>query len=148
MIHLHNNGNPLIAPDHRSYDHLVSDWVITRQPNSSEISDWWLHRMWEDYNETVDEIIRPNVHTYNKVMAYFSQLGHAVKVELLMSELLNHEVSKDTSLHPNTGLFSLVIDLLIKNGARSSRYNIGERLCYALDANIIFRYPKVFFWYS
>ena len=26
MIHLRNNGNLLVAPDHRSYDHLVSAW--------------------------------------------------------------------------------------------------------------------------
>ena len=34
MIHLRNNGNLLIAPDHRSYNHLISVWVKTKLPNS------------------------------------------------------------------------------------------------------------------
>ena len=84
MINLHNNINPLNVPDHRSYNHLISAWMNTKQPNSAEQSSWWLRRMWEDYNEAGNEIIRPNVHTYNTVMEYFSQLGHAVKVEHLI----------------------------------------------------------------
>ena len=78
-------------------------------------------------------------------MAAFSQLGHAVKVKHLLLELLNHEGSKYTLLSPNYESFSLVIKSLIKNHTSSSRYNIGERLHYSLDADIIFRYPKVFF---
>ena len=102
--------------------------------------------MWEEYNEIGNEIIRPNVHTYNTVMEAFTQLGHDVKVAHLLLEVLDHEGSKDTSLRPNTESFSLVIKSWIINDARSSRYNIGERLRYALDADIIFRYPRVFFY--
>ena len=40
MIYFRNNRNPLIAPDHRYYNHLVSDWVITKQTNSAGQSDW------------------------------------------------------------------------------------------------------------
>ena len=100
--------------------------------------------MWEEYIETLNERIRPNVHTYNTVMADFSQLGHTVKVEHLLLEVLYHEGSKDTLLCPNTVSFSLVIKSWITNDASSSRYNIGKRLRYALDADTIFRYPKVF----
>ena len=78
-------------------------------------------------------------------MAAFAQLGHAVKFENLLLEVTDHEGSKYTSLLSNTESFSLVIELLITNDAISSRYNIGERLRYALDGDIIFRYPKVFF---
>ena len=52
--------------------------------------------MWGEYNETVNEIIRPNIHTHNTVMEAFAQLGHAVKVEHLLLEVLDHEGSKDT----------------------------------------------------
>ena len=34
MIILRNTRNPLIAPDHRSYNHLISVWVKTKLPNS------------------------------------------------------------------------------------------------------------------
>ena len=50
MIHLPNNRNPLIAPDYRSYNHLISAWVKTKQPKPAERSDWWLRRMGEEYN--------------------------------------------------------------------------------------------------
>ena len=96
MIHFRNNRNPLISPDHRSYNHLVLVWVMTKQLNSSEKSDWWLRSMWEECNETGNEIIRPNAHTYNTVMAYFAQLGHTVKVGRLLLEVLDHKRSKDT----------------------------------------------------
>ena len=99
----------------------------------------------EYYTETVNERIRPNFHTYNTVMAYFSQLGHAVKVGHLLLEVLDHKGSKDTLLRPNTYFFSLVIKSWITNYASSSRYNIGEIPRYAIDADIIFRYPKVLF---
>ena len=101
--------------------------------------------MWEDYNGTGNEIIIPNVHTYNTVMADFAQLGHAIKFKQLLIEVLDHDGSKDTSILPNTEFFSLVIELLITNDAGRSRYNIDERLRYARDTDIIFRYPKVFF---
>ena len=101
--------------------------------------------MWEEYSETGNEIIRPNVHTYNIVMADFAQLGHAIKAEHLLLEVLDHEGSKYTLLLPNTESFYLVIKSWITNDASSYRYNIGKRLRYALDADIIFRYPKVFF---
>ena len=39
MIYLRNNINPIIAPYHRSYNPLISDWVKTKQLNSAEISD-------------------------------------------------------------------------------------------------------------
>ena len=51
MIHLRNNGNPLIEPDHRSYNQFIIAWVNTKQPNSADKSDWWLHGMWEEHNE-------------------------------------------------------------------------------------------------
>ena len=57
--------------------------------------------MWEDYNGTGNEIIRPNVHTYNTVMVDFAQLGHAIKFKQLLIEVLDHEGSKDTSLSPD-----------------------------------------------
>ena len=44
IIHLRNNENPLIAPDHRPYNYLISAWVKTKQPNSSDQSYWWLRR--------------------------------------------------------------------------------------------------------
>ena len=65
--------------------------------------------MWEEYNETGNEIIRPNVHTYNTVMASFAQLGHAAKVKHLVLKVLDHEGSKDTSLRPNTEFFWIKI---------------------------------------
>ena len=71
MIHFCNNVNPLIETDHSFYNHLVSAWVMNKQPKSAELSDWWLRRIWEEYNETGNEIIGPKVHTYNKVMADF-----------------------------------------------------------------------------
>ena len=37
MINLRNNGNPLIAPKHRSYNELVIAWLMTKQPKSSDI---------------------------------------------------------------------------------------------------------------
>ena len=46
MINLRNNGNQLVAPDHRYYIHLISSWVKNNQPNSSERPYWWLHRIW------------------------------------------------------------------------------------------------------
>ena len=101
--------------------------------------------MWEEYNETGNEIIIPNVNTYNTVMSYFSQLGYTVKVVHILLEVLDHEGSKDTLLRPNTDFFSLVIKSWITNYASSSRYNIGEIPRYAIDADIIFRYPKVLF---
>ena len=48
-------------------------------------------------------------------MAYFAQLGHAVKVGHLLLELLYHEGSKDTSLRPNTESLYLVIKSWITN---------------------------------
>ena len=78
-------------------------------------------------------------------MAVFAQLGHAVKVEYLLLEVLDHNGIKDTLLRPNTESLSLFIKSWITNDASRYRYNIGERLCYSLDADIIFRYPKVFF---
>ena len=146
MINLYNNGNPLSAPDYRSYNHFISVWAKTKKPNSSEQSAWWLRRMWEDYNETGNEIIRPNFHTYNTVMADFAQLGHAVKSKHSLLEVLDHEVSKDTSLRPHTESLSLVIKSWITNDTSSSRYNIGERMRYTLYADIVFRYPKVIFY--
>ena len=65
-------------------------------------------------------------------MEAFAQLGHTVKFNHLMLDVLDHEGSKDTSLRPNTDSFSLVIKSWITNDASSSRYNIGERLRYAL----------------
>ena len=38
MVNLRNNGNPPIAPEHRSYNHLISAWVKNKQPKSSEKS--------------------------------------------------------------------------------------------------------------
>ena len=58
--------------------------------------------MWEEYNETVNERIILNIHTYNTVMSAFAELGHAVKLEHLLLEVLDHEGIKDTSLRPNT----------------------------------------------
>ena len=58
-------------------------------------------------------------------MAAFEQLGHAVKVEHLLLEVLDHDGSKYTSLRTNNWLFSLVIKSWIKNDASISRYNIG-----------------------
>ena len=101
--------------------------------------------MWEEYNETINEIIIPNGYTYNTVMADFIQLGHAVKVEHLLLELLDHDQSKDTPLRPNNGSIFLVIMSWITNDASSSGYNIGERLQYALNVDILFKYPKMFF---
>ena len=40
-IHLRNNINPLIAPEHSSYNQFISAWVNTKQLNSSEKSYWW-----------------------------------------------------------------------------------------------------------
>ena len=77
-------------------------------------------------------------------MTNFSQLGHAVKVKHLMLEVIDHEGIKDTSLRPSTESFSLFIKSWITNYARSSIYNIGERLRYALDDDIIFRYQNCF----
>ena len=37
MIHLRNNGNPLIAPKHRSYNELVIAWLMNKKPKSSDI---------------------------------------------------------------------------------------------------------------
>ena len=145
MIPLRNNQNPLIAPDHRSYNHLIRYWVKTKQLNSAEKSYWWLRRMWEEYNETGNDGIRPNVHTYNTIMVPFSQLVHTVKVKHLLFKVLDHNRSKDTLLRPNKESLFLVINSWITNDASSSRYNIGERLRYALDADIIFIYPNVFF---
>ena len=139
MIHFCNNGKPLVAPDHRSYNHLISAWMKTKQPSSSNRADWWLHRMWEKYNETGNEIIRSSVHIYNTVMADFAHLGHTVKVKHLMVDVLDHKGSKDTSLRPNTDSFSLVIKSWITNGAGSSISNMGERMRYVLDADTIFR---------
>ena len=65
--------------------------------------------MWEEYNKTENERIIHNVHTYNKVMTDFAQLGEAVKFEHLILEVLEHEGRKDTPLRPNTELLSLVI---------------------------------------
>ena len=48
MIHLRNKGNPLITPDHRSYNHLIVPWLKDKQQTLAEWSEWWLHRMWED----------------------------------------------------------------------------------------------------
>ena len=39
MINLRNNVNPIIVPDHRSYNHLISAWVKTKKPNLSELVD-------------------------------------------------------------------------------------------------------------
>ena len=83
IIHFRNNRNPLIAPDHRSYNNLIIAWLKTKQPNSAEWSYRWLHRMWEEYIETRNDIIRPNSHTYNRVMVDFVQLGHTIKFEHL-----------------------------------------------------------------
>ena len=101
-IHLRNNINPLIAPEHRSYNQLISAWVNTKQLNSSEKSYWWWCRMREEYNETWNERIRPNVHTYNTVTVAFAWLGYAVKVENLLLEVLDQEGSNDMKL-PNKG---------------------------------------------
>ena len=109
MIHLRNNVNPLIAPEHRYYNHLISACVKIKQPQSDEQTDWWLHRMWEEYIETRNEIIRPKVHTYNTVMENFAQLGHAVKAGHLMLEVLYHKGSRDTWLRPNNEFFSFFI---------------------------------------
>ena len=76
--------------------------------------------MWEYYNYTLNERIRPNVYAYNIVMAYFARLGQAVKFEHLLLEVLEHEGSKDKLLRTNDESFSLVIKSWIKNDA--SRY--------------------------
>ena len=101
--------------------------------------------MWEEYNETGNEIIVPNVHTYNTVTEGFAQLFHAIKVKHLQLEVIYHEGSKDALLCPNIESFSLVIKSWITNDAISSRCNIVEILRYAIDTYIIFRDPKVFF---
>ena len=59
-------------------------------------------------------------------MEAFAQLGHTVKFNHLMLDVLDHEGSKDTSLRPNTDSFSLVIKSWITNDAGRSRSNIGE----------------------
>ena len=41
-------------------------------------------------------------------MAVFAQLDHAVKVEHLLLEVLDHKGSKDTSLRPDNELLYLV----------------------------------------
>ena len=79
-------------------------------------------------------------------MADFAQLGYAVKVKHLLLEVIDQGWSKDKSLRPNTESFSLVIKSRITNDAISSIYNIGERLYYALDTDIISIYQKVFFY--
>ena len=84
MIHLRNKGNPITMPDHRSHNHLIVAGVKTKQQTLAEWSEWWLHRMWEEYIETRNDIIRPNSHTYNRVMVDFVQLGHTVKFEHLL----------------------------------------------------------------
>ena len=47
MIHFPITGKPLVAQDLMSYNQLISAWMKTKQPSSSDRSDWWLHRMWE-----------------------------------------------------------------------------------------------------
>ena len=79
--------------------------------------------MWEEYNETGNEIIIPNVNTYNTVMSYFSQLGYTVKVVHILLEVLDHEGSKDTLLRPNTEYLYLFIKSCITNDTRSSIYS-------------------------
>ena len=53
--------------------------------------------MWEEYIEIRNDIIRPNAHTYNRLMVDFVQLGHTIKFEHLLLKVLDQKVSKDTS---------------------------------------------------
>ena len=118
MIDFRNQGNADIAPDQRSFIHVMRSWSKTQRSNSAERAEWWLGKMWEEYRETGNSNLRPNIGVYNAVMeAYFRRMQlpsltsqkNVRKLDQLLMELLKFERNGDESLHANTASFTFAI---------------------------------------
>ena len=115
MIDFRNQGNADIAPDQRSFIHVMRSWSKTQRSNSAERAEWWLGKMWEEYRETGNSNLRPNIGVYNAVMeAYFRRMQlpsltsqkNVRKLDQLLMELLKFERNGDETLHANTASFT------------------------------------------
>lgn len=97
-------GNNELSPDTRSYNGVIRCWANSKQNNSGARAEWWLRRMWDNYEE---DNTMPDVNTYNSVILAFHNIGQASQSEKLLEELL--EMEERNKLKPNSETFSLVI---------------------------------------
>lgn len=130
MVDLQSEGLSSISPDQRSYVHVIRCWAKIKRHNSGERCEWWLRKMWQEFDDTGNEHIRPNTDVYNAVMSGYEGVD-AVKVDNLLTEMLDLEQTDNWPFRPNTNSFSLAMRSWLKDGKNNA--TAGEGISHAFN---------------
>jgi DNA-binding FadR family transcriptional regulator len=101
-------------PNVTIYNLLIDAHAWSRDRKGGEAAQHILDRM-ED--ETVQEIARPNVHTYIKVMEGWASRKQPVRAEQVFEQLqTRYQRIKSDNVRPNTGAYNKLIKSWMKSG--------------------------------
>lgn len=126
MMDFQNEENSCIAPDQRSYSHVIRCWAKIKRQNSGERGEWWLRKMWQEFHDSGNEDIRPNVDVYNAVMSGYGTYD-AAKVDELLAEMIDLEQSDSSPFRPNTESYSIAMRSWLQSEGKNGSHDAGGR---------------------
>ena len=130
MIALREDIHPEVAPNHLSYTKVMLAWANLGKGNAGKRAQWWLKKLYDEYEVTNDERLRPSLAAYNTVIKAWTRVGRPVNAEMLLVDLIRNEKSeKNPFLKPNSESFSMVIHSWLKAEASEQHPYQPEEGC-------------------
>jgi hypothetical protein len=130
MISLREDVHFAVAPDADSYTKVILAWTNLGRDTAGKRAQFWLNKLYEEYEMTNDDRLRPTVGAYNAVIKAWSKLGQPENAEMLLVDLIQNEKSeKIPFLKANSESFSVVIYAWLKMDANelADCTQLGER---------------------
>jgi hypothetical protein len=123
MISLGERKYAQVKPDHRSYEQVIMAWGNTKRSTSGKRALFFLKKLWEAYEATNDESLRPQTSTYNAVLKAYNEDSEGME-EVLIEMLVNEEKNEHFP-KANSESFSTVIHGLLSS-ERAQKCPPGE----------------------
>ena len=115
MISLREDFHFAVAPDVGSYTKVILAWTNLGEDMAGKRAQWWLNKLYEEYEVANDDRLRPTVGAYNAVITAWSKLGRPENAEMLLVDLIRNEKSgKIPCLKANSESFAMVIHAWLK----------------------------------
>lgn len=116
--HIMEDNNPALWPNVTIYNLLIDVHAWSRSRNGGKQAQLILDRM---QDASVEEIARPNVDTYIKVMEGWANRKQPHRAEQVFEKLKErYESIKSEDIRPNTGAYNKLIKAWMKSGSRKA----------------------------
>jgi hypothetical protein len=118
LLDFHNDGNPDVLPDTRSFSHIIDFYSKSCDPGDAERAEWLLMGMIEMFKNGYNDVV-PNIFCFSSVISCYASskmINAGIKAEQILHHLEDlHNNHQIVELTPNTFIMNAVLNAWSKS---------------------------------